>query len=140
MNERRLIRLDSGDRARALSRIPLFAGCDDGQLRSIAECAHLLAFEDGQVIVPEGEKGQGFYLILTGEARIVRDGEDIARLGTGEFFGEVSLLEGTPRIATVLASGSTVCLGILRTDFRALLVRQPRIAMRILEAEGRRLD
>ena len=59
MSERKLIRLDAEDRARALAGIPLFAGCDDTQLRSIADVSHLLAFDDGQVIVTEGEKGQG---------------------------------------------------------------------------------
>lgn len=140
MSERKLIRLDPEDRARALSNVPLFTGCDDGQLRSIAEVSHLIAFDDGQVIVPEGEKGQGFYLVLAGEALVMRDGSEVARLGTGEFFGEVALIEGTPRNATVLASGSTVCLGILRSDFRTLLVRQPRIALRIIEAEGKRVQ
>lgn len=139
MGERKLIRLDAEDRARALSKIPLFTGCDDFQLRSIAEVSHLIAFDDGQVIVPEGEKGQGFYLVLTGGAKVQRDSSDVAALGIGDFFGEVSLIEGTPRTATVVADGHTVCLGILRSDFRALLVRQPRIAMRIIEAEGRRL-
>ena len=138
MGERKLIRLDAEDRARALAKIPLFAGCDDVQLRAIADVSHMLAFDDGQVIVPEGEKGQGFYLVLTGGATVQRDGEDVASLGVGDFFGEVALLEGTPRTATVVANGHTVCLGILRSDFRALLARQPRIAMRIIEAESRR--
>ena len=138
MGERKLIRLDAEDRARALAKIPLFAGCDDVQLRAIADVSHMLAFDDGQVIVPEGEKGQGFYLVLTGGATAQRDGEDVASLGVGDFFGEVALLEGTPRTATVVADGHTVCLGILRSDFRALLARQPRIAMRIIEAESRR--
>jgi CRP-like cAMP-binding protein len=140
MGERKLIRLDAEDRARVLAKIPLFAGCDDPMLRSIAEVAHLIAFDDGQVIVPEGEKGQGFYVLLSGEAQVRRDDQDVARLATGDFFGEVSLVEGTPRIATVTAIGHTVCLGILRTDFRALLVRQPRIALRIIEAEGKRIQ
>jgi CRP-like cAMP-binding protein len=58
----------------------------------------------------------------------------------GDFFGEIALLEGTPRTASVVAVGPVVCLGILRGDFRPLLVRQPRIALRIIEEEGRRTD
>ncbi len=139
MGERKLIRLDAEDRARVLAKVPLFAGCDDFQLRAIANVSHLIAFEDGHVIVPEGEKGQGFYVLLSGAAQVSRDSKDVARLEAGDFFGEVSLVEGTPRTATVTAAGHTVCLGILRTDFRALLVRQPRIALRIIEAEGKRL-
>jgi voltage-gated potassium channel len=140
VTERRLIRLDADDTARALARVPLFAGCSAEDLRDIAELAHLLSFEDGTVIVPEGEEGLGFYLILSGEASVVRDGVQINRIGAGQFFGEIALLEGTPRTASVVANGRTVCLGILRSDFRPLLVRQPRIALRILEVEGRRID
>ncbi len=140
MAERRLIRLDPNDTARALARVPLFAGCPDEDLRDIAALAHIVSFEDGAVIVPEGEEGLGFYLLLSGEAVVLQEGAEVNRLGSGQFFGEIALLEGTPRTASVVAVGRTVCLGILRSDFRPLLVRQPRIALRILEEEGRRID
>jgi CRP/FNR family cyclic AMP-dependent transcriptional regulator len=64
----------------------------------------------------------------------------INHLQAGDFFGEIALLEGTPRTASVMARGDVVCLGILRGDFRPLLMRQPRLALRILEEEGRRVD
>lgn len=140
MTERRLIRLDPNDTARALAKVPLFAGCSDEDLRDIAELAHLVSFSDGSVIVPEGEEGLGFYLVLQGEASVLQNGREINQLRAGDFFGEIALLEGTPRTASVVAAGSVVCLGILRSDFRPLLVRQPRIALRILEVEGRRID
>lgn len=140
MNDRRLIRLDPNDTARAIAKVPLFAGCSEEDLRDIAALAHILTFEDGAVIVPEGEEGLGFYLLLSGEARVVQAEREVNRLRSGDFFGEISLLEGTPRTASVIAAGRTVCLGILRGDFRPLLVRQPRIALRILEEEGRRID
>lgn len=139
MSDRRLIQLDASDTARALRRVPLFAGCSEDDVRMIAECAHLLSFDDGAVIVPEGEEGLGFYLVMTGEASVVRDGREINHLGAGEFFGEIALIEGTPRTASVIAVGQTVCLGILRSDFRPLMARQPRIALRIIEEEGRRV-
>ncbi len=139
-SEPRLVRLDVEGRARALGRVPLFAGCDEYQLREIAECAHMLGFETGQVIVPEGEKALGFYLLLSGAAHIARGDDRVARLGAGDFFGEVGLIEGSVRTASVVAEEHTVCLGILRTDFRRLLVRQPRIALRILDVEAQRLE
>ena len=138
MTLRKLLRLDPDDTARALAKVSLFAGCSDDDVRDIAAIAHLLSFEDGAVIVPEGEEGQGFYLIMSGEAAVVQRGSEISRLGAGEFFGEIALIEGTPRTASVIAVGSVVCLGILRADFRPLLIRQPRIALRIIEEEGRR--
>jgi CRP-like cAMP-binding protein len=138
VDERRLIRLDSADTARALATVSLFAGCSPEDMREIAACAHLLTFDDGAVIVPEGEEGLGFYLVLSGEASVVHDCREINRLAVGDFFGEIALLEGTPRTASVVAIGRTVCVGILRSDFRPLLARQPRIALRIIEEEGRR--
>jgi len=140
MTVRKLIKLDPDDTARALARVPLFSGCSDEDVREIASLAHLLRFEDGAVIVPEGEEGLGFYLVMSGAASVVRAGREVNRLGPGDFFGEIALLEGTPRTASVIASGPVVCLGILRADFRPLLVRQPRIALRILEEEVRRTD
>ena len=140
MPDRKLIRLDPHDTARALAKVPLFAGCSPEDIRDIAELAHMLAFDDGAVIVPEGEEGLGFYLLLSGEATVVQEGREINRISSGDFFGEIALLEGTPRTASVIAVGRTVCIGILRSDFRPLLVRQPRIALRILEEEGRRID
>jgi CRP/FNR family transcriptional regulator len=139
MSDPRLIRLDGDDRARALARVPLFAGCDESQLRAIAETAHVVSFDAGAAIVSQGEEGLGFYLILSGSVRVERDGHDIATLGPGEFFGEVALVERLPRTATVVAVERTICLGILRSHFRPLLVAQPRIALRILDAEAARL-
>ncbi|MGH2793719.1 MAG: cyclic nucleotide-binding domain-containing protein [Actinomycetota bacterium] len=140
MTVRKLLRLDPDDTARALARVSLFAGSSEDDVRDIAAIAHLLSFEDGAVIVPEGEEGQGFYLIMSGEAAVVQRGKEINRLDAGEFFGEIALLEGTPRTASVIAVGPVVCLGILRADFRPLLIRQPRIALRIIEEEGRRYE
>src|SRR5437867_6418275 len=140
MTVRKLLRLDPDDTARALSKVSLFAGCSDEVIRDIAEIAHLLSFEDGSVIVPEGEEGQGFYLLMSGEASVRRAGTEINHLGAGDFFGEIALLEGTPRTASVVAAGAVVCLGILRSDFRPLLMRLPRIALRIIEEEGRRYE
>jgi CRP-like cAMP-binding protein len=134
----KLIRLDAEDRARALANVPLFSGCDEAQLKAIAECAHLLSFDPAQTIVAEGEEGLGFYLLLSGSANVIREGALVAELGSGDFFGEIALIDHTPRTASVVATEPTICLGILRSDFRPLLIQQPRIAMRILEAEARR--
>jgi CRP-like cAMP-binding protein len=131
--------LDTEDKVRALEKVMLFVDCSDGDRRDIAQVAHLLAFEDGEVILPQGEEGLGFYLLLSGSARIVRNGAEVAKVETGDFFGEVALLEGTPRTADVVSVGRAVCLGILRSDFKTLLVRLPRLAMRIIEEEGNRL-
>lgn len=136
---RRVLLLDTDDKLRALEKVPLFVECSESDRRDIAEVSHLLSFEDGELILPQGEEGLGFYLLLSGQARVVRDGAEVAIMTPGDFFGEVALLEGRPRTADVIAIGRAVCLGILRSDFKTLLVRQPRLAMRIIEEEGNRL-
>ncbi|MGZ4188321.1 MAG: cyclic nucleotide-binding domain-containing protein [Actinomycetota bacterium] len=128
------------ERTRALAKIPVLHGLPDGETEQIAARAHVLVFDDGEVIVPEGEEGVGFYFIAEGRARVERAGQEVAMLGPGDFFGEVSLLEGTARNATVVASGPVTCIGILRSFFRPLLARNPRLALRILDEELKRKD
>ncbi|MBI4730307.1 MAG: cyclic nucleotide-binding domain-containing protein [Acidobacteria bacterium] len=134
------IHLEIEDVVRALDSVPLFSRCDETELRDVARRGHVLGFADGAVIVPEGEEGLGFYVILSGRARVERGGEVVERLGANDFFGEISLLEGAPRIATVLSDGGVVVLGILRSHFRPLLARNPRLALRVLDEQARRRD
>lgn len=135
---RQIIRLASEDVVRALQRATAFEDVAEEELRRIAERAHVLSFFDGETIVPAGEEGLGFYVVLTGAVRIVRDGRAVACLHSGQFFGEISLIEGQPRNATVIADGPTVCLGVIRADFKRFLVRNPRLALRILDEIARR--
>lgn len=139
MNSRKVIQLGLEEKLRALESLPLLANVSASERRELADKAHILGFNDGEAIVIEGEEGLGFYLILSGGALVRQRGAVINRIPAGGFFGEVSLLEGVPRTADVVAEGATVCLGLLRADFRRLLVREPRVAMTIIEEEGRRL-
>ena len=132
------VSLGQAARARALTQMPILEGCPPAEVEQIASRAHVLLFENGEVIVPEGEEGLGFYFIADGRVRVLRAGREIAELGAGDFFGEVSLLEGTVRNATVVADGTVVCIGILRSFFRPLLARNPRLALRILDMEIQR--
>ena len=127
------------EKANLLDRVDLFAGLGGVSLEAIAEHAVEVEFATGRPIVRQGEVGTGFFLIVSGRARVVRDGEEIARLGPGDFFGELSLLDQQPRIATVTALGSTTCLAIASWDFERLLDEQPRLAVGILKAVVRRL-
>jgi CRP-like cAMP-binding protein len=136
----RNVSLDVAGRIAALGQMPVLDGCPPEEIEAIALRAHVLFFEDGDVIIPEGEEGLGFYFITSGRARVLRDGVAIAMLGPGDFFGEVSLIEGSARNATVVAEGGATCIGILRSFFRPLLARNPRLALRILEEEQRRIE
>jgi CRP/FNR family cyclic AMP-dependent transcriptional regulator len=136
----RSLSIGVAERARALTQMPILEGCPVPEVEEIASRAHVLLFDDGEVIVPEGEEGLGFYFITQGRVRVLQANEDVATLGPGEFFGEVSLLEGTVRNATVLADGNVMCIGILRSFFRPLLARNPRLALRILDVETQRFE
>jgi CRP-like cAMP-binding protein len=126
------------ERARALSLMPVLEGCPPSEIEQIAARAHALLFDGGEVIVPEGEEGLGFYFIIDGRVRVMRGHDQIATLESGDFFGEASLLEGSVRNATVVAEGAVTCIGILRSFFRPLLARNPRLALRILDLETQR--
>jgi CRP/FNR family cyclic AMP-dependent transcriptional regulator len=134
----RQIMVDLTERMGTLTQMPLFEGCPTSEIEQIALRAHMLSFDDGEVIVPEGEEGLGFYFLIQGCARVLRGDQEIAKLGPGDYFGEISLLEGAPRNASVVADGATTCMGVLRSFFRPLLARNPRLALRILDEESRR--
>jgi len=129
------VSLGLAERTAALTHMPVLQGCPPSEVEQIAARAHVMLFDGGEIIVPEGEEGLGFYFITEGRVRVLRMGNEIASLGAGDFFGEVSLLEGTVRNATVVADGPTMCIGILRSFFRPLLARNPRLALRILDIE-----
>ena len=89
-------------------------------LERIAERTIEVVFTDGHVIARQGEVGTGFFLIAGGGAHVVRDGRTIATLGPGDFFGELSVLDGRPRIAQVVAAGETTCLALATWDLEAV--------------------
>jgi CRP-like cAMP-binding protein len=119
--------------------VALFDDIGPEGLAMIAERAVEVDFAEGRTIVRQGEVGTGFFLITSGAARVVRDGQTIAEDGPGDFFGELSLLDGGPRIASVVASAPTTCLALASWEFEALLESQPRLAIAILKGVARRL-
>jgi CRP-like cAMP-binding protein len=126
-------------RTELLAAAPLFAGVDDEGVARIAEQSVEVEFPAGRVIVRQGEVGTGFFVIAKGSARVVRDGETIATLGAGDFFGELSVLDGGPRIAQVIAAEPTVCLGLASWDLEAVIRDEPTVAMAILRTLATRL-
>ncbi len=117
----------------------LFDGVDSQGLERIAAAAVQVDFEDGHVIARQGEIGTGFFIIISGAAQVVRGGETVADLGPGDFFGELSVLDGQPRTAQVSAHGPTSCLALATWDFEAILLDQPKVALAILRGLAGRL-
>ncbi|MDR7520396.1 MAG: cyclic nucleotide-binding domain-containing protein [Armatimonadota bacterium] len=126
-------------KADLLRRVELFSGVSARALGLIADKTVEVAFEPGQYIVRQGQVGTGFYLIVSGGARVVRGGQVLARLGPGECFGELSVLDQSPRVAHVLAEEPTTCLALASWDFTKVLEKNPKIALGLLRILARRL-
>jgi CRP/FNR family cyclic AMP-dependent transcriptional regulator len=122
-----------------LSAARLFDGVDAEGMDRIAAVAVQVDFAADHVIARQGEIGTGFFVIVSGAARVVRDGETVAVIGPGDFFGELSVLDGRPRIAQVIANGPTSCLALASWDFEALLLEEPRVTLAILRGLASRL-
>jgi CRP/FNR family transcriptional regulator, cyclic AMP receptor protein len=119
----------------------LFEGVDPADLPGIADRAIEVEFEPGHVIARQGEIGTGFFIVVDGSARITREGATIATAGPGDFFGELSILDGRPRIAQVVAEERTTCIALASWDLEAVIAEQPRVALAILrELAGRLRD
>ena len=122
-----------------LGRVELFSAVGKRALGQVADLASEVEFAAGRYIVRQGEVGTGFFLIVGGRARAVRGGEVLARFGPGDFFGELSVLDGAPRVANVIADEQTACLGLASWDFTRLLEQNPKLMLAILREVARRL-
>ena len=121
-----------------LVQVPLFRGLSGRHLRrvaSVAEHKHCLA---GTALVRAGAPGDAFYTILDGEARVELPSGPVV-LDAGAFFGEMAIIDGAPRYATVTAVTDVVVLVIPREKFRALLVDEPTVMLAIMETLAQRL-
>jgi CRP/FNR family cyclic AMP-dependent transcriptional regulator len=126
-------------RTELLAGCPLFRGIDQAGLASLANLATAVDFPAGHVIARQGEIGTGFFVIVEGMVRVVRDGAVVARLGAGEFFGELSVLDRMPRSATVTAETPTGCLALASWDFEKVLLEEPALTLSILRGVAARL-
>jgi CRP/FNR family cyclic AMP-dependent transcriptional regulator len=117
----------------------LFVGLDADGLAAVSRVALEVEFPSERVIVRQGEIGTGFFVVEEGRVRVVRDGITLTHLGPGEFFGELSLLDGGPRVAQVVAEQPTRCLAIASWDFEQVLRNTPGVALSVLRVVVARL-
>lgn len=121
-----------------LEQVPLFAGCSREVVERLADASTEVAFGAGQVILQQGQVGNGLYLVMSGEVRILAGDDELARLGPGETMGELSVIDQQPRVASAVASIDTVCLALASWDLIALVERDPSLALNLLrELAGR---
>lgn len=131
--------LTADRRASLLEACPLFGGISPDGLAALAERATEIEFPAGHVIARQGEIGTGFFVVVAGSVRVVRDGGVVARLGPGEFFGELSVLDRLPRNAMVVAEVATTCLALASWDLEKVLLADPALTLAILRGVAARL-
>jgi CRP/FNR family transcriptional regulator, cyclic AMP receptor protein len=122
-----------------LEGVPLFGSLTKRQLRAVAgECSGV-AYEPDDVIVKELDTGQHLVCLVSGGAKVVRNGRTIARLAAGDVVGEMALLDGEPRSASVVATEPTTGIALYQTAFRKLLADHPTMCSKLLLSMSARL-
>ncbi|HEX4018706.1 MAG TPA: cyclic nucleotide-binding domain-containing protein [Frankiaceae bacterium] len=129
----------SNSMTESLKRLPIFAACSDRDLEAVARLSTTLDVASGKVLATEGLPGQEFVVIRAGTVKVSRDGTDLAELGPGDYFGEISLMDGGPRTATVTAITPVTIEVVERRDFDSLLETVPGLAQRIMIGLAQRL-
>jgi serine/threonine protein phosphatase PrpC/CRP-like cAMP-binding protein len=115
-----------------LGRMPLFARLGDRELLRVMQSVEVRGYDDQQVVIREGDKGDELFIVLSGKVNVSRGGETLTRLGAGEHFGEMALIRAVPRSATVTSDGGAELIVIRRTDFFELLRTEHEIAVKML--------
>jgi CRP/FNR family transcriptional regulator, cyclic AMP receptor protein len=122
-----------------LKRAPLFAKLPKKHLAEIASLADEIDLPKGKELTTEGAPGREFFVLIDGAADVRRKGRKINTMKAGDFFGEIALITGSPRTATVTATEPVRTLVLTQRDFRTLMRREPEIQFKVLEALAERL-
>ncbi len=122
-----------------LARLSLFADLPHPQVEALAHTFTEEVFSEGQRVIRQNMAGSGFYVILEGEASVVIDGHERARITRGDFFGEISILTDELPTADVIATTMLRCLTIPNNELKAFMLRQPTVMYRMLQVQARRL-
>jgi CRP-like cAMP-binding protein len=122
-----------------LKKVPLFADLDDRELAQIADTMQERRFSAGSTVTQEGSAGAGFFVVEEGEADVDVAGERRSSLGPGDYFGEIALLTGSERTATITARTDMLCYGMTPWDFRPLVETNSAIAWKLLTAMAGKL-
>jgi CRP/FNR family transcriptional regulator, cyclic AMP receptor protein len=131
--------MDHEQTVEQLRTVPLFRDFSDEELGHVAQMTKRVEFPEGKTVANQGETGVGFHLIIEGSADVIQDGTTIGRLKPGDYFGEISLIDGGPRTATVTADTPVTIEVVERRDFDSLLERVPGLPHRIMLGLARRL-
>ena len=129
----------AGPSVELLQKIPIFAGLEPRELERLGGSFKERTFNAGDTVASEGESGAGFFVIESGEAAVEVSGQERGRLGPGDYFGDIALIDMGARTATVKAESDLHCYGLTFWDFRPLVESDARIAWPLLQAMAKRL-
>jgi CRP-like cAMP-binding protein len=124
----------SGAPLEVLRRVPLFAELDEDQLRRVGAVFKERRFAAGETVIQQGSGAAAFFVIASGEARVVVDGKERRSLGPGDYFGEMALIDVGTRTATVIAAEPLVCSGVTFWDFQPLVEENGAIGWKLLQS------
>ena len=122
-----------------LKKVPLFAGLNDRELQEIASSMRERRFKAGDTVTQEGAGGVGFFVVEQGEAEVNVGGEARGTVGPGDYFGEIALINESPRTATLTAKTDMLCYGMTPWDFRPLVESNSAIAWKLLTAMAEKM-
>ncbi|MFN2628744.1 MAG: cyclic nucleotide-binding domain-containing protein [Gaiellaceae bacterium] len=123
-----------------LKEVPLFSRCTRKELAAIAAEADELTLRQGKELTRQGERGREFVIIIDGSADVIQNGHRINRLGSGDFLGEIALIAGAPRTATVATTSETHVLVLTDRAFRRVTNEVPSVQNSVLRALAERLQ
>jgi CRP-like cAMP-binding protein len=128
-----------GAPVQALQKVPLFADLNKREVQQIARLFKERRFSEGETVIQEGSGGAAFFVIESGEATVSIGGKKKATLKADDFFGEIALIDGGTRMATITASTELVCYGLTYWDFRPLVEANGVIGWKLLERMAKML-
>jgi len=121
----------------ALASVPLFEGLTKRQLKRLAGSAEVVDYMAGASVVREGDDGDSFFVVLSGQAKVTVKGRTVNRTLPGDHFGEISLLDGGPRTASVVTETPVTMMMLERAQFRKAVKEDPALALALLESLAR---
>jgi CRP/FNR family cyclic AMP-dependent transcriptional regulator len=129
----------AGPSVELLQRVPLFAELKPRELQRLSGSFKERIFSEGDSVATEGEGAAGFFVIESGEAVVSVHGDERARLGPGDYFGDIAMIDQGDRTASILAKSELKCYGLTFWDFRPLVESDARIAWPLLQVMAKRL-
>jgi CRP-like cAMP-binding protein len=118
----------------------MFVDLDESELQLLADSMWERTFLAGEVVTTEGEQPDGFFVVESGEADVTVQGQPSATVMAGDHFGEIALLMGSGRTATITATSDLHCYGLSPADFRVVVEGNPTIAWKVMQSMAERLS